>query len=639
MYELSRCILDTSVKINISELLDNDPKSEAYINSVKNIIFNFQELGHFEEAHKFSQISGIVFEQMHINEWKLKLTQQPASLELWRKCIAALEAVPLGYESLRKFLHQFLDPCNINDISIHLTHAFIQAKDFSYATKLSCDAFIRYKIELNIWKTVIKIEQSLLTPDQLLIWSDIWMLILNACEDCINVQDSSCMWGQCKLDEDDSKTLIQVINKILDAEKIELASRVCTIFNHQCTDLAIINFCKWLTDCNVENKSLHQYRSVTKNFTKCQELEDIVLSSTDSDLSNPNVITEILKKCIMQVNFGKRVCEKIVLYYKLSSLINQDYETILKENDEIGLLKTLIEGSAQNPDLLTLAKELIVFEKINDDQIAQFILNEVWPTLESSSEIDSTQETNTNTSFLTLIRILYNPSILGKKFMDILKTEVSPQISVQVCIKAHECFTLASNVEGIALVLRTVRTLVTQHLAEKNDYSLMIQLLIGIGRYSEMSYIFNILKENHKFELILRKGNYKLNQLRVALLDYLKGDKEMYPLIALNFSMHREIAEMLESMALKTLKSLNFKKHQNLMCFKDELKRVLQEFIDAAESYKKADCYNRSDYCEKMAELVALQINFLPSSIVIINLGENTVSDFIAKHSKFYEVR
>ena len=37
-------------------------------------------------------------------------------------------------------------------------------------------------------------------------------------------------------------------------------------------------------------------------------------------------------------------------------------------------------------------------------------------------------------------------------------------------------------------------------------WSWQIRLLTGVGRFSEMTYIFDLLKQNHQFELLFRKG-------------------------------------------------------------------------------------------------------------------------------------
>ena len=75
-------------------------------------------------------------------------------------------------------------------------------------------------------------------------------------------------------------------------------------------------------------------------------------------------------------------------------------------------------------------------------------------------------------------------------------------------------------------------------------------MLLGLARYNEMTYIFDILKQQHQFELLFRKGMDRDARLRLAILDYLHryhpDDLDTYSMAALNFTMYREIARMLE---------------------------------------------------------------------------------------------
>lgn len=293
-----------------------------------------------------------------------------------------------------------------------------------------------------------------------------------------------------------------------------------------------------------------------------------------------------------------------------------------------------------------MARELIIFSKIDDIKVSKIIISETVGLLHQQIEESNSLSSSTisfisaknDASFLSLIRLVNDPSKLGRQFLEILKDQgIAPMMAVEICIKSHECFSLSCDIEGISSVLRNARLIVTHHLVPTKNHQSMIRLLVGIGRYSEMSYIFDLLRDNHQFELLLKKGFHKSNQLRIALLDYLKGDKDMYPLIALNFSMHREIAEMLEKSARKTLCCINLRRSQNTMSFKHDLENVMQEFMDASESYKKAGVFSRSDLCEKMAQLIALQINFLPLGNVVINLPDSVLIEFITKHSKFVE--
>ncbi|CAG2183624.1 unnamed protein product, partial [Oppiella nova] len=112
--------------------------------------------------------------------------------------------------------------------------------------------------------------------------------------------------------------------------------------------------------------------------------------------------------------------------------------------------------------------------------------------------------------------------------------------------------------------------------------------MTGIGRYSEMTYCFDLFKENNEFELLLSKRIEKAPQLRIALLDYLKGDKEVFPLVALRFCLYREIAENHEISAKQQFNDLKYKLTTNLMSHRDQLETIMYEFIDAHESYSKA---------------------------------------------------
>jgi spatacsin len=63
----------------------------------------------------------------------------------------------------------------------------------------------------------------------------------------------------------------------------------------------------------------------------------------------------------------------------------------------------------------------------------------------------------------------------------------------------------------------------------------------------------------------------KEDKLRLALLDYLKryhpNDHETYTMVTLNFTMHREIANMLQDAAYQQLKILEAKQIGNFFKF------------------------------------------------------------------------
>jgi spatacsin len=152
-----------------------------------------------------------------------------------------------------------------------------------------------------------------------------------------------------------------------------------------------------------------------------------------------------------------------------------------------------------------------------------------------------------------------------------------------------------------------------------------------------MDFLWN----NSQFEMLFGKGIGKNDKLRLALLDYLKKnhptDHETYTMVTLNFTMHREIAVMLEEAAYQQLKLLENKQIENTSEILTDLQSILQYFGDAAQSYMKEDCVKQAEVCIKKARLIALQISFLSSNLIIVNLNSAAASKFIINHSNFWE--
>lgn len=126
-------------------------------------------------------------------------------------------------------------------------------------------------------------------------------------------------------------------------------------------------------------------------------------------------------------------------------------------------------------------------------------------------------------------------------------------ISALIYIKSHECFTLSHDIQSVAMVLRRTKFMIVNIFAPKNQMELITKLLTSIGRYNEMNYIFDLFRDRNQFEVLLSKGVEKKPELRIALFNYVKKNPEFYPLVTLNFSMFREIAESLEASAIKRL--------------------------------------------------------------------------------------
>lgn len=130
---------------------------------------------------------------------------------------------------------------------------------------------------------------------------------------------------------------------------------------------------------------------------------------------------------------------------------------------------------------------------------------------------------------------------------------------IEILIRAHDCFTNDCNMEGITLVLKKCHPIISI-LLNLQDWKHIVRLLTGIGRYTEMNYVFHLLQVNEQFEFLLRKGSNKDTALKIALLDYLRNNcpenDEMYRMVALHFVLYSEVAVLWEREAASIINNL-----------------------------------------------------------------------------------
>uniref|UniRef100_A0A3Q3SBJ8 SPG11 vesicle trafficking associated, spatacsin n=1 Tax=Mastacembelus armatus TaxID=205130 RepID=A0A3Q3SBJ8_9TELE len=214
---------------------------------------------------------------------------------------------------------------------------------------------------------------------------------------------------------------------------------------------------------------------------------------------------------------------------------------------------------------------------------------------------------------------------------------------VELLIVAHDCFSLTCNMEGIVRVLQAARHLSHTYLAPREQYSLLVRLLTGIGRYNEMTYVFDLLHQNHRFEMLLRK-KVDTDGLKTALLDYIKrclpADSEKHNMVALCFTMRREIGENHEMAARTQLKIIESQAWVVTPELKSSLIKVLGLLKDAAESFSKDSCVRQASRCVRMAKLVALQLHFLNqgSDLRVINLRPAELQKTVVELPRCYQV-
>uniref|UniRef100_A0A2K6CZ81 SPG11 vesicle trafficking associated, spatacsin n=1 Tax=Macaca nemestrina TaxID=9545 RepID=A0A2K6CZ81_MACNE len=375
-----------------------------------------------------------------------------------------------------------------------------------------------------------------------------------------------------RLDWKEQESLNFLIGRLLDDGCVHEASRVCRYFHFYNRDVALVLHCRALASGEASMEDLHpEIHALLQSAELLEEEPDIPLrrvhstSSLDSQKfvtvpSSDEVVTnlEVLtSKCL----HGKNYCRQVLCLYDLAKELGCSYTDVAAQDGEAMLREIL---ASQQPDRCKRAQAFISTQGLKPDTVAELVAEEVTRELLTSSQgtghkqmFNPTEESQT---FLQLTTLCQDHTLVGMKLLDKISSVPHGELSctTELLILAHHCFTLTCHMEGIIRVLQAARMLTDNHLAPSEEYGLVVRLLTGIGRYNEMTYIFDLLHKKHYFEVLMRKKLDPSGTLKTALLDYIKrcrpGDSEKHNMIALCFSMCREIGENHEAAARIQLK-------------------------------------------------------------------------------------
>lgn len=235
-------------------------------------------------------------------------------------------------------------------------------------------------------------------------------------------------------------------------------------------------------------------------------------------------------------------------------------------------------------------------------------------------------------------------------------------ITVELLIKANDCFMHECSMEGIVYVLQRCRAL-TSVLTAAKSWHLIAKLLMGVAHYRDMYYCFETLIQNDQFESLL--GQFDGDRARgykQAVIQYLRehhpDDKENFRLAALHFHMYEEVAKMKENEAYaiiddaikdcevetvndKLLEKANKSKPSTssdpgpstsndrlnaafaagvtfLDCSKtllDTLNKAMETYASAAENYLFENVLGKAAKAAHTAEMVAMQIHLVRDAL------------------------
>ncbi|XP_050480517.1 spatacsin isoform X1 [Bombus huntii] len=491
-----------------------------------------------------------------------------------------------------------------------------------------------------------------------------------------------------------------LINTLIDLGKLDTALRISTIFNYKHKDLQILMLCLSLAegeispnDLNIEqqsllkevNKNKQQKYNALKNrglqrFSSASSL--ITSISTEMNkLKHEDVhgiqmeCLSILEKLFNILEHGVDICLRIVLCYKLAMQLEKSYQFLLMLNNPIEFLQEITESdSIKNKS--EIINDIVIAYKINNDDVATFLAENI--TLNINRAVEDGYENNVclwgyslNTNFRVIMELCNDVSLLGWKLLKtankllghshgektsafILKT------IAELLIRAHDCFTTSCNMEGIASVLCKCQ-IFANVLQNLKYWTLLVRLVTGVGRFTEMNYVFQILKENDQFEFLLGKGLNKVIGLETAILEFLKRhcpeNKELFTLVALHFRLYHELAHMWKneaediintiiSDATKDLMKLQstvqhekkFIKTENIL---KQLHLAVTNYTHATEYYLQANKLNLANQCSDQVQLVALQlslfntVSYNQQVICILNLKPGDIDKVLCHNLSF----
>lgn len=644
---LSQILADTPVPL--SPCLLENCTTKSLQRECQRMLEELQDLGLFPQARKVAELAGLPIDHLIINELLrdlkvLKTTRQwdrqETHLAFWRKCQEQFKADCIGAESAYQFfLSQAQDPVQrATELLQVQERCLLLALAAHWLCQHSPPALERLaELEKRQWEwrirrmvlTTALEQQSLFTPatgpnaiDSLLKeYSFSKMAILDD-RAYLNIEGLPTTDEACLLEEEEErKALSTLIGQLLDEGSVHEASRVCRYFELQHRDVRLVLQCRGLACGEIQpglQELLSSDQESRRGLPSCSSTGSlssfvVVSSPEDQALSQLQLLVD-------QCRHGKSYCKQVLSLYELSKELHCPYSEISSEEPGEVLRKVLL---SQQPERYKKAQAFISVQGLHPDSVAQLITSTVFDDLLASSQDREMAERHVYSpsegkeAFLQLAKLCGDPNLVGIKLLDIIPTVPLAELgcTVELLILAHDCFSLTCNMEGIVKVLQAARHLSHTHLAHGERYGLLVRLLTGIGRYNEMTYIFDLLNQNHRFEMLLRKKVESNTRLKTALLDYIKrclpGDSEKYNMVALCFSMRREIGENHEGAARTQLKLIESQPWVVTPELKSGLEKVLFLLKDAAESYSKDSCMRQALRCVKMAKLITLQLHFL----------------------------
>jgi spatacsin len=675
---------NSNVTLDISVIFDMKNSRQAVVSCINELLDGQQ----YRVALKIAQIEKLPPDLILVKKWQSKMNDR-SDQHFWQICNESFtkhnvtaDCVVDFYVDCSETFSDFLEKFTL----LKLAWEWAQKYD------LSC----QYELEKKMWIAFLRLEEKNRDLDIFDIQSTSYLYkdLINTLGNIVPVED--------ELNKDFASQIDRIVSFALNRGNFWLALKLQKMFNCKNTDLETLKLCHSLAEgillphqLNAEQRLLlsnvnylRTYSSHKKTYLSTRistvsssshsPANSLHIQTTDCIDAYMNDTLAILKLLSEHLHNGLEIGQNIFMNYRISINIDIPYQVVVVATDYMKLLRDALGHNCLNK--LDVVHDFIWAYKWSKHDVADFICEELVNA--TSRYVDSQQDRLTmwdlslDQDFVQVLQLLQdNCSILGYKIYSYASTLYKSHIEseslfktsnlalvTELLIRAHECFTADCNMEGISMILKKSKEIVANFLVLQ-DWKLIVRLLTGIGRYTEMNYVFQILKENDQFEFLLRKGLRKDGALKVALLEYLNkfcpDNRDLYKIVALHFTLFSEVAMLWEKEAQNVIKNLvtisklemqnnkmnpeeePFILFQNTDSTKKFLRKALENYIHATDFHLQGEKLNKAINSTRQAELVALQLGIIsevPTNglvICLLNLRSSQIVSLISSKLNF----
>ncbi|CAH1169832.1 unnamed protein product [Phaedon cochleariae] len=688
LLDILRIVHDSKseVRFSINSIFDENSARQAVVDCMNGLL----EESMFEHALKIAKIEGLPLDLILVKRWHKNFeSRTEGDTDFWTESNKHFQEHNITADCVIEFYLSYIDRVQSNlEEYLLLKLAYDWSRKFELSTK--------YDLERRKWLAYATLEEKSRVDDVITEEHPQNVSFKEMCDMIKTIGDSDAdLPVECVV------SLKNTLCEALDRGNVWLALKLEKMFGVTDSNLDILKLCYSLAEGLVlpyqlsaeqrliVNKGTHfrgfshrrmmsnRFPSMSSTASHSSACISYLQPSDNSEAPVQDTLA-ILCNLAEKVTVGSTIAKAIFMTYRISINIEIPYHLIVSNWDSMKMLKDALGDDCLNK--LEVVHDFFGVYKWSKEQMADFICEEIITSatkyIKSKSDTFTMWDLSIDQDFHSILQLLQdNCSLLGYKIysyasamhksqvladLDFRISEIA--LVIELLITAHECFTADCNMEGISIVLKKCQAVIS-HLLNLRSWKLIVRLLTGVGRYTEMNYAFQILRENDQFEFLLRKGSRRDNGLKTALLEYLKkycpDNRELYKIVALHFTLFSEVALLWEREAQGAIRNLieisRLEMQNNKMNPDSEpyvlftntdgtkicLNKAIENYTYATEFHLQGEKLAKAMNSAKQAELIALQKSLLKGSpnngtaLCLLNLNQGQISRLISNELSF----